>query len=226
MKYKAIIFDLDDTLLDSMPARVKTLQHVFASAGIAHLEAERFLRDLQGTPLEDALAKLAADLSIGIDLFEEYRRHYWSKEKGLLRLYPGIGDMLVKLRQIELRLGIVTTKTMNFEFQGKIMGGAVTELEEMGIANLFSVMVGFEDVSLRKPHPEGVNLALSRLKVLPGETMMVGDSASDIKAGQAAGCHGCYATWGLPAKERDDLLKSVRPDFILNSPDELLKLVK
>lgn len=133
--------------------------------------------------------------------------------------------MLERLRRQKLRLGLVTTKTMNFELEGRV-GGAVTELSETGIADIFSVMVGFEDVTQRKPHPEGINLALSRLGISPGEAVMVGDSASDIKAAQAAGCHGCYATWGIPVDERGNLLKNVSPDFTIDSPDELLKIVK
>ena len=225
VKYKAILFDLDDTLLDSISARVKTLERVFASVDITHLEAERFLRDLQGTPLETALIKLAADLNINTDLFEEYRRIYWSKEKGLLRLYPGVAEVLENLRRLEFKLGIVTTKTMNFEFGGNIVGGAAGELEEVGVADLFSVLVGFEHVALRKPHPEGINLALNRLEIAPPEALMVGDSASDIKAAQAAGCPGCYATWGLPSGERNNLLTIVSPDFIIDSPHDLLKVL-
>jgi pyrophosphatase PpaX len=225
LKYKAILFDLDDTLLDSMAARVKSMEHVFASAGITHLQAERFLRDLHGTPLEDALVKLAQELGIQTGLFEKYRRFYWSKEKGLLRLYPGVSGMLEGLRQQKLKLGLVTTKTMNLEIEGRA-GGAVTELEEMSIGHIFSVKVGFEDVTRRKPHPEAVNLALSRLGLEAGEAVMVGDSASDIKAAQAAGCHSCYATWGIPAHERGSLLSHATPDFIVDSPDELLGIVK
>lgn len=224
MNYKAVLFDLDDTLLDSMAARVKTLEHVFSKAHITRFEPERYLRDLQGTPLETALIKLAAELNIQTDLFEEYRRFYWSKEKGLLRLYPGVAEMLERLRKQKLKLGLVTTKTMNFEHEGRA-GGAVTELAELGIDGIFSTMVGFEDVIQRKPHPEGIKLALSRLNLAPHEAVMVGDSASDIKAAQAAGCHGCYATWGIPEDERGSLLNHAYPDFILDSPSDLLRLV-
>ncbi len=225
MKYKAVLFDVDDTLLDSISARVVTLQHVFKSAGIAHLDAERFLRDLQGTSLEAALAQLALDFGIEGDLFLDYRRTYWGKEKGLLKLYPGVRDVLENLHGLRLKLGIVTTKAVNIQFEGSVIG-AVKELEELGILDFFSALVGFEDVSLYKPHPDGINLALRRLEITPSEALMVGDSASDIGAAKAARCISCYATWGLPIDERDNLLRSISPDFILNSPDELLKLVK
>ena len=225
MKYKAILFDLDDTLLDSMPARVKAFERVLALAGVTHLKAEQFLRDIQGVALAAALPELAADLNLKMDLFEEFRRYYWSKEKGLLELYPGVREMLRELREREMRLGLVTSKEMDFKVEGRD-AGAATELAELGISHLFSVKVGLEDVKLRKPHPEAIHLALSRLALAPHEAVMVGDSASDIKAAQAAGCHACYATWGIPAEERDNLLNHVYPDFIIDSPEDLLRIVK
>ena len=225
MKYKAILFDVDDTLLDSMAARVATLERVFKSAGIAHDDPEQFLRDLHGNSLEAVLTQLARDRGIDADLFDEYRRIYWNRESSMLTLYPGVKDALEKLSGLGLKLGIVTTKYADVEFEGKTVGAA-GELEELGIADFFSIVVGFEHVSLPKPHPHGINLALNHLRTMPVETLMVGDSAADIQAAKAAGCWGCHATWGLPPKERTNLLGSTIPDFILDSPGELLKLVK
>ena len=215
MKYKAVIFDLDDTLLDSISARVITLQRVFTSVGITEQDAERFLRDLQGTSLSAALAQLAKDLGIEVDLFLDYRRTYWTKEQGILKLYSGIKQMLNKLHEYGLKLGVVTNKAVNVEFEGNVIG-ARQELQKLGIADLFAVLIGFEDVTLHKPHPEGINTALIRLDVAPGETLMVGDSAGDIGAAQAAGCPSCYATWGLPANERTSMLANISTDFILD----------
>lgn len=224
MKYKAAIFDLDDTLLDSFSTRVITLQRVFTSADITEQDAEQFLRDLQGAVLSAALTQLAKDLGIGIDLFLDYRRTYWTKEQGILKLYPGIKQMLNKLHKYGLKLGVVTSKAGNVEFEGNVIG-ARQELQELGIADLFSVLIGFEDVTLHKPHPEGINMALIRLDVSPSKALMVGDSAGDIGAAQAAGCHSCYATWGLPANVRTNILANISPDFILDSPSALLELV-
>ena len=225
MKYKAVLFDVDDTLLDSMAARVDTLERVFASAGIANHDPEQFLRDLHGNSLESKLAQVAVDRGIDADLFLDYRRKYWTGEIGRLKLYPGVREALEKLGGLGLKLGIVTTKAVSIEFEGNIIGAA-GELKEMGISELFSVMVGDEHVSLNTPHPEGINLALSRLEMAPGEALMVGDSAADMAAARAAGCLGCHATWGLPVKESRNLLTLISPDFILDSPAELLKLIK
>jgi phosphoglycolate phosphatase-like HAD superfamily hydrolase len=100
--------------------------------------------------------------------------------------------------------------------------GAVTELLEVGVIDLFSVGVGFESVSRYKPHPEGVLLALSQLGANAEETVMVGDSPADIEAGKAAGCWSCHATWGVPATERS--LAGIGADLVAEMPEALLTL--
>ena len=95
--------------------------------------------------------------------------------------------------------------------------GATRELAETGITDFFTVTIGFEHVTRRKPHPEAVNLALAMLGVKPGKALMVGDSAADIQAGQAAGCPGCHAAWGIPPEDWAALLGATKPDFVLDS---------
>jgi len=120
-----------------------------------------------------------------------------------------------------VRLGIVTQKARQLEVEGRWVG-AVQELEELGVANLFSMIVGFEDVSRHKPHPEGINLALSRLAALPRQTLVVGDSAADMEAARSAGCWSYYATWGIPAAELR--LEAVQADLVAETPDVFLEL--
>jgi len=216
-----ILFDLDDTLIDSFDARLKALQQIFIRAGISDLKAEQFLRSLHGTPLKEALAKLEATRKPGNNLFEDYRRTYWTKKPGIIRLYPGIKPMLEELYSRGVKLGIITQKVRLFEIEGH-SAGALKELEELGIANLFSVIVGFEDVSHYKPDPESINLALSRLATQPRKTLMVGDSAADIEAARNASCWSCYATWGLPVAEQR--LDSLQADFTAETPKALLEL--
>jgi pyrophosphatase PpaX len=221
MKYRAVIFDLDDTLLDSFDARVKALEQVFARAGVPQPRAEQFLRALQGTQLKDALTQLESNLKTGANLFEDYRRNYWTKETGTINLFPGVKLMLEELHSRGIKLGIVTNKGRKLEVEGCRVG-ALPELEELGIADLFSVVVGFEDVSWTKPHPQGINIALAQLMVPPEKTLLVGDSAADMIAAGAAGCRTCYATWGLPP---EDKLKDIRADHIVDTPDILCRLV-
>ena len=217
----AVLFDLDDTLLDSFEARVWSLQRVFTKSGISQPTAEQSLRDLHGTQLKEALAQLEVSLETIDKLFEQYRLAYWTQEPGRLRLYSGIKPMLKELLGRGVKLGIVTQKARLLEIDGRCVG-AIKELEEMGIGDLFPVIVGFEDVSDHKPNPEGINLALSRLAASPGETLVVGDSAADIEAARAAGCWSCHATWGIPSVEYR--LANIQADLVAETPEKLLEI--
>ena len=219
--FSTVLFDLDDTLLDSFEAREIALEGVFKHAGIGHLDAGRFLHDLRGKPFKDAVSELQKEHNIIFDLFTDYRRHYWTKDKGILKLYPGVREMLEELHSQGVRLGIVTQKTRSMEFEG-YPAGAIMELEEIGISNLFRVIVGFEDVAEHKPHPEGINIALSSLKSEPEETIMVGDSFADIEAARAAGCSSCYSIWGIPESEHEP--EGIRADFVAATPQMILNL--
>ena len=217
----ALIFDFDSTLVDSFAAQSDALQRVFSSAGIRRVSGESFLRDLRGAQFAYALKQLGAEEETHLDLFEEYRRTYWSKKAGLLSLYPGIRPAIENLSARSIRLAIVTQKGWSFQMDGRRVG-ASQELRELGMSGFFPVGVGFESVSNHKPHPEGIFLALERIGASPQECLVVGDSSADMEAAQAAGCRGCHAVWGIPPAERG-LIKT-EADFTVDRPEALLEL--
>lgn len=215
-----VLFDLDDTLLDVYDARIKALQQVFTRAGILHPTAEQFLRVLRGIQLKEALTQFEATRKTAPDLLEDFRRTYYTKKPSSINLYPGVKLVLEELYSRGVKLGVVTQKIRALNIEGRYVG-ALQELEELGVAKLFTVIVGFEDVSHFKPHPDGVNLALSRLAAQPSETLVVGDSAADIEAALSAGCWSCQATWGIPAAEHR--LGSIQADLVAETPEALLE---
>ena len=179
----AVLWDFDDTLVDSLPARAHALARVFQEANIQDVDPKRFLLRLAGT-LEASLVNLAESRGWSVDLFDRFRRIYWTKEPGTLRLYPGIGDVLDGLEQRGVLLAIVTLKSRSLDVEG-IRAGVSAELEDLGVADRFPVVVGFEDASEPKPHPEGVLRALEQLGVPPERALMVGDNLVDIQAAKA-----------------------------------------
>ena len=219
---KAVIFDLDDTLIDSFDSRRYALEKVFRIVGIQTPTAHEFLTSMSGRLPFDALETLAAGRHIGgASLWEAYREFYWGKEPGLISLFPGIRPLLRDLNSSGCRLGVLTQKEREFEIEGR-RSGASSELDELGVASLFSVVVGFEDVAHHKPDPEGVELALDQLGVLPKDALLVGDTAADIVAAKATGCPSCHATWGI---QGDAAPLGTSPDFVARSPAELRSLV-
>ena len=219
---KAVIFDFDDTLVDSFDSRLYALEKVFRLAGIETPTAHEFMTGLSGRQLFGALDTLAPGRNIeGTSLSEAYRDFYWTREPGLISLFPGIRPLLRDLHSSGCRLGVFTQKSREFEIDGRRCG-ASRELDELGVASLFSVVVGFEDVARHKPDPEGVELALDRLGVLPEHALLVGDTAADIEAARAAGCPSCHATWGI---QGDATPLGTSPDYVAGSPAELRSLV-
>ena len=219
---KAVIFDLDDTLIDSFESRRYALEKVFRIVGIQTPTAREFMASLSGRQPFGALETLASGRQIeGASLSEAYRKLYWSKEPGLIGLFPGIRPLLLDLNSSGCKLGVLTQKDREFEIEGRY-SGAASELEELGVSSLFSVVIGSEDVVHHKPDPEGVELALDQLGVLPKDALLVGDSAADILAANAAGCPSCHATWGI---QSDATPLGTLPDFVGRSPADLRSIV-
>lgn len=220
-KLAAVVWDFDDTLVDSMGARVHALAQVFRDTDIGNIDPQNFLQNLREPTFELALASLSQRLGRTADLYERYKSLYWNKEPGLLTLYPGVSDVLAVLAKEGIPLAVVAQKSRDFQIEGVVAGVAV-ELEELGLTSLFPVVVGFDDVQETKPHPEGVLKAMERIGVRPDHALMIGDTVTDIEAARAAGCWSCLATWGVP----DGASRAERsnPDLVMGSPSELLTL--
>lgn len=220
MGISAVLFDFDDTLANSLPARSAALQAVFDSAGLGDLSAPSFIGGMGGRALTDALADLADRRGVTADLFDAYADSYWTKPAGSLSLFPGVSDMLARLSG-RFRLGLVTNKTRSFERVG-VTAGAAAELAELGLGRAFGVVIGYEDVGRAKPDPAGLIKAMDGLGASPGETLYVGDSAADLMAAAAAGCLAGHALWG--AIESATL--GPAPDVSFETPEEVVAYVE
>jgi pyrophosphatase PpaX len=214
---KAVLFDLDDTLLNSMPAREAALRWVFHKVKL-NLEPAWFFASIKGGSFHGALRQLENQYNINDDLFALYRRTYWFRARPRVKLYPGVRQMLDKLKARGLLLAVVTNKFRCIEFEGGIIGCAL-EIKETGLENHFSAVIGLEDVKEQKPHPEGIQLALAKLGVEAGEALVAGDSAADIAAAKAAGCLSCRAAWGLPGEMEP--VEAGEADFNAASPHDV-----
>ncbi|MDE2899906.1 MAG: HAD-IA family hydrolase [Chloroflexota bacterium] len=222
LRVSAVLWDFDDTLVDSLPTRVQALSQVFRDADIAGVDVRHFLHTLEDRTLEESLVSLATSQGKPADLYRRYRNIYWTKDPAVLRLFPGMDEVLEALARHGVSMAVVTQKARSFEIQG-VAAGASVELEALGIADLFPVVIGIEDVTKTKPHPEGILKALERLGASPERALMVGDTVADIGAAKAAGCWSCLATWGVP--DGADRARRTRPDFVAEAPLDLLSLL-
>jgi phosphoglycolate phosphatase len=204
----AVVFDLDGTLVDSLPDILASLAQSFAVLGLA-APAPSELREHVGWPLEDIFALYAPREAIPA-LVAAYRRHYPLHFTTHSRPYPGVREVLRQLRERGFRLAVATTKRSDM---------AVRFVAAMGLADAVDGVQGTDDFP-HKPAPDVILRALAAVGARG--TWMVGDTVHDVLAGKAAGLRTYALTWGTHDAAR---LAAVHPDRVEDSIDGLLDAV-
>jgi pyrophosphatase PpaX len=208
--YRAVLFDLDQTLLDSADLIVTAFVDTCRALLGRTLDREETLRSWSW-PVRDRFEQLAPGRAD--ELTREYLRRYFEEHDRRARLFPGVPDLLDTLCARGYRLAIVTSKRR---------ATADAAVRAFRLDRWCSVIVVDEDVRRHKPDPEPVALALGRLGAAPAEALMVGDSAEDITAGREAGAATAAALWG--ALRLDEVLGAA-PDHRLERPEALSALL-
>ena len=103
----------------------------------------------------------------------------------------------------------------------KLRDGAMRGLRVSGLDEAFDIVIGCDDVTHSKPHPEPVLKAVKKLGVLPAETVFVGDSRHDMESGRAAGVKTAAVLWGPFDRAH---LEDLAPDYWLEKPQDLREL--
>lgn len=219
---KAIIFDLDNTLIDFMKMKRMTIEAAASSmidAGLDH-EKENIVKkllklyDKYGWEDQTIFQKYLkqnegkVDYRVLANGINAYRR----VRTGFLEPYPHVMDILLELKSRGIKLAIVSDAP-------KLK--AWTRLSAMKIDHFFDIVVAFEDTKRLKPAKKPFMVALRKLKVEAGECMMVGDMMDrDIKGANRLGMKTCFAKYGNTNSSKG------RPDYKINDISELLKIVQ
>ena len=210
MKVKAVIFDLDGTLLDTKEFVFQAYEH---SLSLHRLEATKreIMAPLIGQRIE-AIYQIIAPTGDNKLLIESHFA-FQAKNFHLVKSFPNILEVIIKLKKLGIKIGIVTTRLQNTKQTLKIGG-----LEP----KLFDVIITGDEVIKAKPDPEGIFLALKKLKVKPAEALMVGDGAADIEMAKNAKVKTVGVTWGFGGRN----IKNSKPDYLIDKIEELLTLLK
>lgn len=186
MRFAAVLFDLDGTLVDSVPDIAVAVDAMLAALGRAPAGEQRVRfwvgnggRMLVRRALAGDVAGVADDdpqLPAALELFFA---HYGRSNGAASRLYPGVADALAALSARGLPMAVITNKPHRF---------IEPLFTALGINHHFRLLLGGDSLPVKKPDPAPLLLACARLGVAPPAALMVGDSRNDIEAARAAGC--------------------------------------
>ncbi|WP_370263264.1 HAD family hydrolase [Limnobacter sp.] len=210
MRYKAVLFDLDGTLVDTAPDLCGTIQDMQSDRGvdITPLQAMQHLSSGGAR----ALLKAGFGLEPHYPEFQAMRGEFLQRyEERIARdsaPYSGIVPLLHGLQSKGLRWGVVTNKPYYL---------AEKLLNELDLLQHCSVLIGGDTAEKPKPSPLPCLMAAAELRLPCDACVMVGDDARDIQAGQAAGMYSVAVRYGYIASD----IQHWGADLILNSPHDL-----
>ena len=213
---KAVIFDLDGTLVNSLYDLADSTNYALQVMGYAAHETEKykyFVGDGMPKLIERALPENARDEKTKAEtlkiFMDYYRAHYVDKTC----VYDGIIELLHNLSNKGVKLAVVSNKIqeMAVTVTNKLLG------EKIGL------VCGKQEGYPAKPDPTLTLKVISDLGVTPRECLFVGDSGMDMLVAKNAGCTAVGVTWGF--RDREELLNN-GADFIVNHPSEILKVVE
>ena len=208
---RAVLWDLDDTLLNTLPGRMRALAHAYEVCVGGSVDPEALWRSHRGGSLEDMGRRLLGE-SDYMRFVNTYRDFYYRLDRQI-EPFQGVVAVLESFEAAEIPMAVVTSK---------IAYGAVDELTSTGLLRFFHSVVGVDDTDAHKPDPAPVYEALDRLLLEPGEQVIfVGDSPADIWAARNAGVRSVAALWGTLDSE---LLLDALPDHTAKTPGDVLAL--
>jgi phosphoglycolate phosphatase len=217
---KAILFDLDGTLVDSAPDIAAAVNELLATRGLPPLslsDIKSMIGDGVRKLIERAFAVSGTPLSATeLDQAHEtmkpiYLRHVTD----LATLMPGVRETLAHFHMAGIAMGVVTNKPQL---------AARQVLLHFGLTEFFGVIVGGDAVSHQKPAPDGLLMALDRLHAKPGDALMVGDSIADAGAARAAGMSVALVRGGYTQVPLEEIGADLVCDSMLELPAALQEL--
>jgi len=216
MKFRAVIFDLDGTLLDTIKDIADSMNTVLRNLGFPTYKTKDYCHFV-GEGLEILCKRVLPDsyntsetIKKCVEMMKiEYQKNWFNNTKP----YPGIPELLKELEKRKIKMAVLSNKPDIFTklFVQKL-------LPQVN----FSIVLGESPDLPKKPAPDGALYIARELDILPEQIIYLGDSAIDIKTALAAGMYPVGALWGF--RTADELIASGAKKLI-NSPGELLEII-
>ena len=213
MPLSTFLFDLDGTRIDSVDLILRSYRHTMRRHRGHEPSDDVWMRGL-GTPLWVQFRQFSDDPAEIEAMVATYREYNLAHHDEMVRPYQGVVEAVRSLHRGANVLGLVTSK---------MRSGAVRGLRIAGLEDAFDVIVGSDEVTHPKPHPEPVLIALERLGAPPESAVFIGDSRHDLECGRAAGVKTAAVLWGPFDRAH---LADLEPDYWLERPADLSLLAR
>lgn len=196
-----IVFDLDGTLIDSLPAIHIALNQVLAEENILTIEREQ-VKELVGFGAKWMVSQIHKNIGRPItqkklrELMALYLDSYMQNSAEFTHVYDGVYEVLTELNTAGVKMGICTNKP-----------GVTTRpvLESLDLDHFFRAIISEDDVEQRKPHAQHVLETIKAVKGNISSSVFVGDSETDMLAAHNAGIPGICVTYGYCHVPYEDL---------------------
>ncbi len=213
-----VLIDVDGTLVDSVPDIAWCADEMLKQVGIP-ARGEGRVRHWVGNGVERLVQRALTDSLDGDpdrELFEKafpiFSELYAENSSRRSVLYPGVREGLVWLESQPLRIGCVTNKAERY---------TLPILADLGIADHFEIVVSGDTLQVKKPDPGPLLHVADFFGVDPEQSLMIGDSMSDVKASRAAGFSIVCMSYGYNHGED---IRDYNPDSVIDSMAELPSL--
>lgn len=206
MGYSHVLLDLDGTVIDSCEGVLNAFRYALRNNGLT--EPASGLAFVMGPPLYDSFLKICADPALARQCVVTYRVYYTDRGIFECRVYPGIPELLVHLRDNRIGVGIATSKPEPF---------ARRILRHFGLLDLFDEVGGADMEGPVQQKPDVLRRSMARLGADPATSLMVGDRCYDVTGAHELGtrCAGVLYGYG----DRADLAGA---DYYCDTPLEVL----
>lgn len=215
MKYNAVIFDMDGTILNTLDDLTDSLNYVLNNMGFPTRtagEVASFLGNGVEVLVRSALPE-STDREKTAEFLRDYKARYQEHLNDRTRPYDGVIELLRALQKRGVKTAVVSNK----------FDTAVKLLSDEHFDGLLMSAVGESETVRRKPAPDGLLMAIKELDVLKEETLYVGDSEVDVETAKNAGIACAGVTWGFRSRE---VLEEAGAEFMVDTPQELLGIVE
>ena len=214
---KAVIFDLDGTLTNTLKSLWKSTNMALATAGLPPHEIDSY-KYFAGNGAKELIRKsLIADGDTELvhfdSVMEAYNRIFEEYCMYEVKPYDGIPELLKALKEKGLHLAVNSNKPQP---------RTVDVVEEIFGKDTFDLLVGQCEERRRKPAPDGENYILEQLHLNKEDVLYIGDTCTDMQTGKSAGVFTVGALWGF--RDRQELVEN-HADAIIEKPLELLQYI-